>query len=34
MFECTSTDAAPWTIIATDDKYSARIKVLKRFLNA
>lgn len=32
MFERTSTDAAPWTIIATDDKYSARIKVLKTIL--
>lgn len=29
MFERTSTDVAPWHVIATDDKYSARIAVLE-----
>ncbi|WP_151980474.1 polyphosphate:AMP phosphotransferase [Acinetobacter guerrae] len=32
MFERTSTDCAPWTIVATDDKYTARIQVLKAIL--
>ncbi|WP_130803610.1 polyphosphate:AMP phosphotransferase [Acinetobacter ihumii] len=32
MFEYTSTDNAPWHIVATDDKYSARIQVLKTIL--
>lgn len=32
MFEHTSTDCAPWTIIATDDKPTARLKMLKAIL--
>ncbi|ENX17279.1 hypothetical protein F895_01221 [Acinetobacter sp. CIP 64.2] len=32
MFERTDTDYAPWYVIATDDKYSARIEVLKAIL--
>ena len=32
MFERTSTEFAPWTIVATDDKYTARIQVLKAIL--
>ncbi len=32
MFERTDTDYAPWYVIATDDKYSARIQVLKAIL--
>jgi polyphosphate:AMP phosphotransferase len=29
MFDRTSTEAAPWTLVAANDKYYARIKVLK-----
>ncbi|WP_436870481.1 polyphosphate:AMP phosphotransferase [Acinetobacter courvalinii] len=32
MLERTDTDYAPWYVIATDDKYSARIQVLKAIL--
>ena len=32
MFEHTSTDYAPWHIIATDDKNTARVEVLKAIL--
>ncbi|MBJ8436952.1 phosphate--AMP phosphotransferase [Acinetobacter lactucae] len=32
MFERTSTDYAPWHIVATDDKYTARLEVLKAIL--
>ena len=32
MFERTSTDCAPWHIIATDDKYTARLAVLRTIL--
>ena len=32
MFKRTDTDYAPWYVIATDDKYSARIEVLKAIL--
>lgn len=32
MLERTHTDYAPWYVIATDDKYSARIQVLKAIL--
>ncbi|WP_109439562.1 phosphate--AMP phosphotransferase [Acinetobacter haemolyticus] len=32
MFERTSTPNAPWHVIATDDKYTARIEVLKAIL--
>ena len=32
MFERTSTDYAPWHVIATDDKNTARIEVLKAIL--
>ncbi len=32
MFAHTSTDAAPWHIVATDDKYRARIEVLQQIL--
>ncbi len=32
MFERTSSEFAPWTIVATDDKYTARIQVLKTIL--
>lgn len=32
MFERTSTEFSPWTIVATDDKYTARIQVLKTIL--
>lgn len=32
MFERTSTDYAPWHIVATNDKYAARIQVLKAIL--
>jgi polyphosphate kinase 2 (PPK2 family) len=32
MFKRTDTDYAPWHVIATDDKYSARIEVLKAIL--
>ncbi|GAA5011780.1 polyphosphate--AMP phosphotransferase [Acinetobacter puyangensis] len=32
MFFYTSTSYAPWHIIATDDKYTARIKILTRIL--
>lgn len=32
MFERTSTEYAPWHVIATNDKYSARIQVLKAIL--
>ena len=32
MFERTSTDYAPWYIVATDDKYTARLEVLKAVL--
>ena len=32
MFKRTETDYAPWYVIATDDKYSARIEVLKAIL--
>lgn len=32
MLERTDTDYAPWYVIATDDKYSARIHVLKAIL--
>lgn len=32
MFARTNTDYAPWHVIATDDKYSARIQVLKAIL--
>ncbi|MFN3072101.1 phosphate--AMP phosphotransferase [Acinetobacter sp. TY2] len=32
MLERTNTDCAPWHVIATNDKYSARIQVLKAIL--
>jgi len=32
MFDRTDTDYAPWYVIATDDKYTARIEVLKAIL--
>lgn len=32
MFEHTSTDQAPWHVIATDDKDSARLQILKTIL--
>ncbi len=32
MFELTSTPAAPWHIIATDDKYTARIQIMEKIL--
>ncbi|MBJ9984146.1 phosphate--AMP phosphotransferase [Acinetobacter sp. S40] len=32
VFERTSTDCAPWAVIATDDKYTARIQILKTIL--
>ncbi|HCB29801.1 MAG TPA: hypothetical protein DEP50_02950, partial [Acinetobacter lwoffii] len=32
MFEHTSTEEAPWHIIATDDKNTARVEVLKAIL--
>ncbi|CAB1219168.1 polyphosphate:AMP phosphotransferase [Acinetobacter bouvetii] len=32
MFERTSTDSAPWYIIATNDKNTARLKILKAIL--
>ena len=32
MFERTNTDYAPWYVIATDDKNTARIEVLKAIL--
>ena len=32
MFERTNTNNAPWLIVATNDKYSARIQVLKAIL--
>lgn len=32
MFERSSTDYAPWHIIATDDKNTARVEVLKAIL--
>lgn len=32
MFERTSTEYAPWYIVATDDKYTARLEVLKAIL--
>ncbi|MGE8560229.1 MAG: phosphate--AMP phosphotransferase, partial [Acinetobacter sp.] len=32
MFERTSTDSAPWYIIATDDKNTARLEVLRAIL--
>ena len=34
VFERTSTDYAPWHIIATDDKNTARVEVLKAILTA
>ena len=32
MFERTNTDYAPWYVIATDDKNTARVEVLKAIL--
>jgi len=32
MFERTSTEYAPWHIVATDDKYTARLEVLRAIL--
>ena len=32
MFERTNTDYAPWYVIATDDKNTARLEVLKAIL--
>jgi polyphosphate kinase 2 (PPK2 family) len=32
MFERTSTEYAPWYIVATDDKYTARLEVLRAIL--
>ncbi|WP_347454657.1 phosphate--AMP phosphotransferase [Acinetobacter thermotolerans] len=32
MFECTSTKVAPWHVIATDDKNSARLEIMKTIL--
>ncbi len=29
MIERTSTPHAPWTLVAADDKYHARVKVLR-----
>jgi len=33
MFDRTSTDIAPWTIIEAEDKLFARIKVLKTIVS-
>jgi polyphosphate kinase 2 (PPK2 family) len=32
MFERTDTEYAPWHVVATNDKYTARIQILKTIL--
>ena len=33
MIDRTSTDIAPWTVVEAEDKYFARIKVLKTMVD-
>ncbi|RZJ94614.1 MAG: polyphosphate kinase 2, partial [Brevundimonas sp.] len=34
MLEATHTDAAPWTVVATDDKKTARLNIIRHILRS